>query len=454
MVHAKAYSLVLHRRWGAGKEEMQAMTVKWEKIENNVGVLEVEVDADKVSNALDQAFKKVVKTVSVPGFRKGKVPRFIFENRFGVEVLYNDALDILLPEAYAEAVKETKIEPVDRPEIDIIQMEKGKPLLFKAKVTVKPEVKLGKYKGFEIPNKEFPVTAEDVEKELGELQKSHAEIVVLEDGEVQQGDLVIIDFEGFVDGEAFEGGQAEGYQLEIGSGTFIPGFEEQLIGMKKGEEKEITVTFPEKYHVASLAGKEAVFKIKLHEIKRKQLPVLDDEFAKDISEFATLDELKADLENKLKERAEHEKEHYVEEAVIEEAVKHAEIDLPPVMIENEIDNMMNDFKQRLQFQGIPFDMYLQFTGTTEENMRAEMKDNAEKRVRTSLVLEAIAEAEKIEPSEEEINEEVKKIAESAKMEEDRVRQLLQARDPGLTGLKNELKIRKTVKFLVDQSTLV
>jgi trigger factor len=430
------------------------MTVKWEKIENNVGVLEVEVDADKVSSALDQAFKKVVKTVTVPGFRKGKVPRFIFESRFGVEVLYNDALDILLPEAYTSAVKETQIEPVDRPEIDIIQMEKGKPLLFKAKVTVKPEVKLGAYKGVEVPNKEFPVTAEDVEKELAELQKSHAEIIVLEDGEVQSGDLAIIDFEGFVDGEAFEGGQAEGYQLEIGSGTFIPGFEDQLIGMKKGEEKEIKVTFPEEYHVTSLAGKEAVFKIKLHEIKRKQLPVLDDEFAKDISEFETLDELKADLENKIKERAEHEKKHYIEETVIDEAVKNAEIDLPPVMIENEIDSMMADFKQRLQFQGIPYEMYLQFTGTTEEKMREEMRDNAEKRVRTSLVLEAIAAAENIEPTEEEVDEEIKKIAESAKMEEDRVRQLLQARDPNFLGLKNELKIRKTVQFLVDQSKLV
>lgn len=427
------------------------MTAKWEKIENNVGVLEVEVDADKVSNALDQAFKKVVKTVNVPGFRKGKVPRFIFESRFGVEVLYNDALDILLPEAYANAVQDAQIVPVDRPEIDVVQMEKGKPLVFKAKVTVKPEVKLGEYKGLEVPQKDFPVTEEDIKNELESLRKSHAEIVVVEDGEVQSGDLVILDFDGYVDGEQFEGGQAEGYQLEIGSGTFIPGFEEQLIGMKKGEEKEINVTFPEQYHVSSLAGKEALFKIKLHEIKRKQLPDLDDEFAKDISEFETLDELKVDLENKLKERAEHDRKHYVEETVVEKAVQNAEIDLPSVMIENEIDSLMQDFKQRLQYQGIPFDAYLQFTGATEEGLRGDMKENAEQRVRSSLVLEAIAAAEKIEASEEDIREEIKKIAESAKMEEDRVRQLLQARDPNFDGMKSDIVARKTVQFLVEQS---
>lgn len=430
------------------------MTAKWEKIENNVGVLEVEVDADKVAKALDKAFKKVVKTVSLPGFRKGKVPRVIFESRFGVEALYNDALDILLPDAYAEAVQETNISPVDRPEIDIIQLEKGKPLVFKAKVTVKPEVKLGQYKGIEVPKKEFPVTAEDVEKELANLQKSHAEIIVVEDGEVENGDLVVIDFAGTIDGVPFDGGEAENYQLEIGSGTFIPGFEEQLIGMKKGEEKDIQVTFPENYHVAKLAGKEAVFHIKLHEIKRKQLPALDDEFAKDISEFDTLDELKADVENKLKDNAKHEEEHYVEDEVIKAAVRNAEIDLPPVMVDNEVDHMLNDFKQRLQFQGIPFESYLQFTGSTEEKMRAEMKDSAEQRVRTSLVLEAIAATENISATEEEVDEEIKKITESSKMEEDRVRQILQARDPNLEGMKHDIKIRKTIQFLVAQSKIV
>lgn len=427
------------------------MSVKWEKTEANLGVLEVEIDSQQLDDALDKAFKKVVKQVNVPGFRKGKVPRKIFEQRFGIQSLYEDALDILLPEAYGNAVEETKIEPVSRPQIDIVQIEQGKPLIFKATVAVKPEVQLGEYKSLAIESKDLEVKPEDVNAELENLQKSHAEIVVVEDGEVQNGDTVIIDFKGFVDGESFEGGEAEKYQLEVGSGTFIPGFEDQLIGLNKGEDRDVNVIFPEEYHVASLAGQPAVFKIHLHEIKRKQLPELDDEFVKDISEFNTLEELKADVERKLQEKAENDKKAYIEDQIIEKAVANAAFELPEVMVDNEIDLMVEDFKQRLQMQGIPYDAYLQFTGSSEEALRVDMKDNAEKRVRTRLVLEQIGKAENIEASEDDIHEELAKIADSAKMDFNQVKQILESRDHNLMSLREDIVTRKTIAFLVDNS---
>lgn len=279
------------------------MVAKWEKLEGSVGVLTVEVDAAEVNQALDAAFKKVVKTINVPGFRKGKMPRPLFEQRFGVESLYQDALDIILPQAYSSAVDEAGIFPVAHPEIDIEQLEKGKNLIFTAKVTVKPEVKLGEYKGLELTKADETVTDEDVTNELTKLQEKQAELVVKEDGAVENGDTAVIDFEGFVDGVAFEGGKGENYSLTIGSGTFIPGFEEQLIGLKTGEEKDVEVSFPEEYHAADLAGKPAVFKVKVHEIKAQELPALDDEFAKDVNEeVETLDELKAKLRADLTEK--------------------------------------------------------------------------------------------------------------------------------------------------------
>lgn len=427
------------------------MSAKWEKTEANIGVLEVEVDSQQLDDALEKAFKKVVKQVKVPGFRQGKVPRKIFEQRFGIQALYEDALDILLPDAYSQAVEDAKIEPVSRPQIDIVQIEQGKPLIFKATVTVKPEIQLGEYKNLSIESKDFEVKAEDVEAELNNLQKSHAEIIVVEDGEVADGDTVIIDFKGFVNGEAFEGGEAEKYQLEIGSGTFIPGFEEQLVGMKKGEDRDIEVSFPADYHVASLAGQPAVFKIHLHEIKRKQLPVLDDEFAKDISEFNTLDELKADVERKLQEKAENDKKAYIEDQIIEKAVSNAIFELPQVMVDNEIDMMVDDFKQRLQMQGIPYDAYLQYTGSSEAALRADMQENAAKRVRTRLVLEQIGKTESIDATEDDLHEEIAKIADSAQMDFNQVKQILESRDPKLSALRDDIVARKTVAFLVDNS---
>lgn len=426
------------------------MAAKWEKLENNQGVLTVEVDAAQVDAALDQAFKKVVKKVNVPGFRRGKIPRKMFEARFGVESLYQDALDILLPAAYGQAVRETAIEPVDRPEVDVEQIGKGKNLIFKATVTVKPEVKLGDYKNLTIEPKEFTVTDEQVAEELKRMQERHAELVVIEEGPAETGDLVQIDFEGFQDGVAFEGGKAENYSLELGSGTFIPGFEEQVAGMKVGEEKDIQLTFPEEYHSPSLAGKEALFKVKLLGIKRKNLPVLDDEFAKDVSEFDTLEELKADTKKKLEERAAQEKETYIREQLLLKASENAEIDIPGVMIDQELDQMVNEFGQRLRMQGMDLDLYYQFSGMDESQLRDQMRADATTRVRSGLTLEAIAKAENIEVTEDDVTAELNKLASVYGRPADELRKIFASQD-GLAGLKNDIQARKTIDLLVAEN---
>jgi len=427
------------------------MSAKFEKLEGNVGVLTIEVDAEKVNEGLDAAFKKVVKQINVPGFRKGKMPRGMFEKRFGVESLYQDAIDYLLPNAYAEAIEETGIDPVDRPEIDVEQIEKGKSLILKAKVTVKPEVKLGDYKGLEVEKFDTTVTDEDVENELKSMQEKQAELVVKEEGKAENGDTVVIDFEGFVDGEAFEGGKAENYSLELGSGQFIPGFEEKLVGAAAGESKDVEVTFPEEYHAAELAGKPAVFKVTVHEVKTKELPALDDEFAKDADEeVETLDALKAKVKERLEHDKKHEAEHFVQDAVIEKAAANAEIDLPEVMIENEVNRMVDEFGQRLQMQGMNLDLYFQFSGQDENALREQMKEEAENRVRTSLTLEAIANAENLDATEEDLNEELGKMAEMYNMTVDSIKKAL----GDLNGLKSELKIKKAIDFLVENSKTV
>lgn len=430
------------------------MNVSWEKIEKNRGVLTVEVESERFLQALDKAFKKVAPNVIVPGFRKGKVPRAIFEKRFGVESLYQDAIDILLPEAYMEAVKEADITPVDQPEINIEQIGKGEPFKFTATVDVKPEVELGEYKGIEVQDQEVKVTAEDVEEELKRMQERHAELVVLEEGEAaQEGDTAIIDFEGFKDGEAFEGGKGENYSLVLGSNTFIPGFEDQVIGMKKGEEKEINVTFPEDYHSEELAGQPAVFKVKVNDIKRKVLPELDDEFAKDVSEFETLEELKKDIEETLLKRREEEKQRYVENTVVEKAAEAAQVDIPQGMIRTEVDNMLRDFELRIRQQGLTLDLYYQFTGQNEEALREQMRPDAEKRVRNFLVLEAIAKAENLTVSDEEFEEELKKLAELYQRPVDELRDIFTV-NGYLEDLRTDLLTRKSVQFLVDNSKLV
>lgn len=424
------------------------MSAKWEKLEGNRGVLTVEVEAEQVNKGLDAAFNKVVKQINVPGFRKGKMPRQMFEKRFGVESLYQDALDFILPEAYAAAVEEAGIDPVDRPEIDVEKMEKGENLIFKATVTVKPEVKLGEYKGLEVEAVSTEVTEEDVNNELTRMQERFAELVVKEEGKAELGDTAVIDFEGFVDGVAFEGGKGENYSLELGSNSFIPGFEEQVVGLAAGEEKDIEVSFPEEYHAAELAGKPAVFKIKLHEIKTKQLPELDDEFAKDADEeVETLAELKEKTQKSLEESKKNEAENALREAVIEKATANAEVEIPEVMIETELDRMLQEFEQRLSMQGMNLELYFQFSGQDEAALKGQMKEDAEKRVRTNLVLEAIVAAENIEATEADVEAEIAKMAEMYQMEADQIKAAL----GGVEGVKSDLAFRKAIEFLAENS---
>jgi trigger factor len=426
------------------------MSVKWEKQEGNTGTLTVEVPAEEVTAGLDKAFKKVVKQVQAPGFRKGKMPRQLFEKMYGVESLYNDALDFILPEAYANAVEEAGIEPIDRPEIDIEQMERGKTLIFKAVVTLKPEVKLGDYKGLEVTRQETEVTDEEIEEQLKDRQKAFAEMVVKEDGAVENGDTVKLDFEGFVDGEAFEGGKAEQYDLEIGSGSFIPGFEEQLVGLKQGEEKDVEVTFPEEYHATELAGKPAVFKVKIHEIKAKEVPELDDELAKEIDEeVESLDALRVKLKEKTAEEKKSASETALRDDLVEAAARNAEVDIPEVMIDTEVDRMLGEFEQRLQMQGMNLELYFQFSGQDEAALRAQMKDDAQNRVRVSLVLEAIGKAENVEVSEEEINAELEKMSEQFGMDIEQIKKTL----GGTAMLENDLRFTKTVELLVENAKI-
>jgi len=427
------------------------MSAKWEVLEGNRGVLTVEVDAEKVNEGLDLAFKKVVKQVNIPGFRKGRIPRGMFEQRFGVESLYQDAIDILLPDAYASAIEETGIEPVDRPEIDVEQIEKGKSLIFKATVVVKPEVALGEYKGLEVEAVSTEVTAEDVDAEIKALQEKQAELVVKEEGAAELGDTVVMDFEGFQEGVAFEGGTAENFSLELGSGQFIPGFEEQLVGLAAGESKEVEVTFPEEYHAAELAGKPATFKVTIHEIKAKELPELDDEFAKDVDEEAeTLEALKEKIKTRLENDKKHQAEHAVRDTVVEKAAENATIDIPSAMVDTEIDRMMNEFEQRLQMQGMNLELYFQFSGQDEEALKAQMKEDAQKRVRVNLTIEAIANAENIEVSEEEVTAELEKMSEMYNMPTDAITQAL----GGTENLKMDIKMRKAIDFLVENSKTV
>ncbi|PSA93747.1 trigger factor [Bacillus atrophaeus] len=422
------------------------MSVKWEKQEGNEGVLTVEVDAETFKTALDDAFKKVVKQVSIPGFRKGKIPRGLFEQRFGVEALYQDALDILLPVEYPKAIEEAGIEPVDRPEIDVEKIEKGESLIFTAKVTVKPEVKLGDYKGLNVEKDETAVTDEDVQNELKALQERQAELVVKEEGTVEEGNTVVLDFEGFVDGEAFEGGKAENYSLEVGSGSFIPGFEEQLTGLEAGAEKHVEVTFPEEYHAEDLAGKPAVFKVKIHEIKAKELPELDDEFAKDVDEeVETLAELTEKTKKRLEEAKENEADAKLREELVLKASENAEADVPQAMIDTELDRMMKEFEQRLQMQGMNLELYTQFSGQDENALKEQMKEDAAKRVKSNLTLEAIAQAENLEVTDEEVDAELTKMAEAYNMPVENIKQAIGSTD----AMKEDLKVRKAIDFLVE-----
>ncbi|ALM57280.1 MULTISPECIES: trigger factor [Staphylococcus] len=427
------------------------MTATWEKKEGNEGVLTVTVPAEKVDKAIDQAFKKVVKQINVPGFRKGKVPRQIFEQRFGVEALYQDAVDILLPEAYGEAIDETGIKPVDQPEINVTTMEKGSDMTFEASVVVEPEIELGDYKGLEIEKQNVELTEEELQESIDHQLGHLAEMVVKEDGAVEDGDTVNIDFDGYVDGEQFEGGQAEGYDLEIGSGSFIPGFEEQLVGVKIGEEKDVTVTFPEEYHAEELAGKEATFKAKVNEIKYKDVPELTDEIANELdAEANTVDEYKENLRKKLTEQKETDAENNQKEEAISKASNNASVEIPDAMINTELDRMVQEFGQRMQQQGLNLETYYQISGQDESQLREQMKDDAEERVKTNLTLTAIADAEEIEVTEADIDKELEKMSGQFNMSVEDIKQTL-----GNTDIvKNDVRIQNVIDLLVKEAKLV
>lgn len=427
-----------------------SMKVTHEKLEGNQVLLNVEVEVEKVTQALNQAYKKVVKKINVPGFRKGRVPRKILEARFGVEVLYNDALDILLPEAYTAAVDESGIEPIDRPEIEDFHLEAGQPATFTAKVLVKPEVNLGQYTGLGIEKAEVQITTEEIDHELELLQQRHTQLQGTERTVVENGDYATIDFEGFVDGEAFEGGSGEEYALEIGSNSFIAGFEEQLIGRSVGEKVEVNVTFPEDYRAENLAGKPALFKVLIKEIKIKDIPELNDEFAKDVSEFATLDELKQDVENKLIKNAEDRTKREFENSVVDAVAEKAEIDIPEKMIEVELDQMYQTMAFSFQQQGIPLDSYLEYTGTNKEQWREENTAEAQKRVRATLTLEAIAEKEGIVISDEEMDTKIAELAKDSKQEVEKFKQFLTLQGR-LESLIDSWKMEKVIDFLLEKN---
>lgn len=423
------------------------MSAKWEKQEGNEGVLTFEVSAEEFDKGLDKAFDKVKKTVQVPGFRKGKIPRKLFESRFGVESLYQDAIDFVLPEAYGNAIEETGIEPVDQPSIDVGEIEQGNPLVFTATVTVKPEVELGEYKNLEVDEQSTEVTDEEVNEALEQLREQQAELIVKEDGAVEEGNTVVIDFEGFLDGEAFDGGKGENYSLEIGSNQFIPGFEEQLVGKKAGEETVVTVTFPEDYHEESLAGKETTFNVTIHEIKEKEVPELDDDFAQD-QDVDTLDELKAKTKEDLKAHKEQDATNAKKDQIIEQATENASVDIPQAMIDTEVEQMVKEFEQRLQAQGMTLEMFSQFSGQSEEDVKEQMKENADQRVKMNLVIEAISKAENIEVSEEDINAELEEMAKMYNTDAEQLKQML---GNNFSMLEDDLKVKRTIDFLLENS---
>ena len=425
------------------------MSLQVEKLENNTAKLTIEVPAEEFDKAIQTAYQKNKNKFNVPGFRKGKVPYALVEKMYGAGVFYEEAANELIPDAYANAAAESELEIVARPEINVTQIEKGKPFVFEAEVTLKPEIKLGKYKGVKVEAMDTTVTDEDVAAELDKVKEQNARLVAADDKAVEDGDQTTIDFEGFVDGVAFEGGKGEDYPLTIGSHSFIDTFEEQLIGKKVGEEVEVNVTFPEQYQAEELAGKPAMFKVTIKEIKVKEYPELDDDFAQDVSEFDTLDEYKADIKKNLEEKKAQEAEADKESKVIEAIVNDSEMDIPEKMIEAQSQQMVEEFAQNIAMQGISFDQYMQFTGTTVDQLTEQVKPQAEARVQSSLVLEAIVKAEKIEASDEEFDEEIKRMAERYQMEADKVNELLS--DDDKKNIRADICARKAAKLVVEKA---
>lgn len=425
------------------------MSLQVEKLEKNMAKLTIEVSADDLEKALQSAYNRQKSKISIPGFRKGKVPRQMVEKMYGAEIFYDDAANALLPKAYSEAYEESGLDIVSQPKIDIVQIEKGKPFIFTAEVATKPEVTLGEYKGLKVDKISNRVTQKEIDAKVQEEAEKNARTITVEDRPVQDGDEVILDFEGFVDGEAFEGGKGENYPLTIGSGSFIPGFEEQLIGVESGKETEVNVTFPEDYHAENLKGKAAVFKCTIHEIKAKELPEIDDEFAAEVSEFDTLEEYKADIKAKIKEQKEKEGKSKQEDQAVEQAIANASMEIPDAMIDTQARQMLDDFAQRMRQQGLTIEQYYQFTGSTEEKMMEELKPQAVKRIETRLVLEAIAKAENIEISDEKLDEEIAKMAEAYQMEADKLKEYMG--DAEKKQMKEDMAVQEAVTFLVENA---
>lgn len=425
------------------------MSLQVENMEKNMAKLTIEVSAEELEKAIQVAYLKQRNKISVPGFRKGKVPRQMIEKMYGVGIFYEDAANALIPTAYGKAYDECELDIVSQPKVEVVQLEKGKPFIFTAEVAVKPEVTLGEYKGLSVDKVSNRVTAKEIDAKLEEEQKKNARTVVVEDRAVQDGDEVVLDFEGFVDGVAFEGGKGENYPLTIGSGSFIPGFEEQLIGAEAEKEVEVNVTFPEEYHSEDLAGKAAVFKCTVHEIKAKELPELDDEFAAEVSEFDTLDAYKADIKAKIKEQKIADGNRKKEDQAVEKAVANATMEIPEAMIDTQVNQMAQDFAQRIQQQGLSMEQYFQFTGMTAESMMEELRPQAVKRIETRLVLEAIAKAENIEITDERIDEELAKMAEAYKMEVEKLKEFMGENEK--EQMKMDLAVQDAVTFLVDNA---
>lgn len=418
-----------------------------EKVDKNVVSFEFTVSADEFEKGVEKAYRKNVGKINIQGFRKGKAPRKIIERYYGAEIFYEDAVNIVLPDAYDNAVKENNIFPVDQPEIDIKgEIEKGKDITFTAKVTVKPEFELGEYKGVKAQKVTSRVLKKDIEAELEKKREMNSRMVPVEDRPIEKDDVANIDFEGFCNGVPFDGGKGEGFDLTIGSGQFIPGFEEQLIGKNIGDEVDVNVTFPEEYHAEELKGKPALFKVKINSIKVKELPELDDEFAKDVSEFDTLEDLKKDIKENLSKAGKENAAHKTEENVINAVCDATEIDIPDAMINSQIDKMLRDFDMNMRYQGLNLEQYLKYTGMTVDKMRAQFKDDAAKNVKTSLVLEKICEAEGIDASEDEINKEYESMAESNGMKIEDIKKYVSEDD-----VKETIKARNTIKFLVDNA---
>ena len=423
------------------------MSLQVEKMEKNMAKLTIEVAAEDLEKAMQNAYQKAKGRISIPGFRKGKAPRKMIEQMYGKGVFLEDAVNALIPEHYSKALAECELEIVSQPTIDITQAEPGKAFIFTAEVATKPEVTLGDYKGVEVPKTEITVTDEDVDAEIKKEQEKNSRTINVEDRGAQLQDVVTIDFEGSVDGVPFDGGQATEYPLTLGSNTFIPGFEDQLVGAKVGDDVDVKVTFPEEYQAKELAGKEAIFKCAVKKIEAKELPELDDDFAKDVSEFDTLAEYKEHVKTNLEDKKADEAKRAKEDAAVDKAIENAQMDIPEAMLMTQCRQMLDDFSRRMQSQGLSMDQYFQFTGMTAEKMMEDMKPQALKRIQTRLVLEKVAEVENIQPTEEEVNEEISKMAEAYKMEADKLKELLGERE--LEQMKKDMAVQKAVTVIAD-----